>query len=229
MYRISKPKDIKAAHDVLQDFTYEQFAGIGKFLMAYNNAEVFIDLLFIFSLNLKGSMTLSITSRINGIDGKIEIVKDALRAISAPEELQRTLSATLGAEGFAEIKRLRDMITHARMSDVENAIGISAPKRGKNYEILLSESALEALFKRAYILEFELSSLTSAVNKLVFWVEKQNFWQIAGANDRDNVAAHLAQERPGIEREIRFYLSQAQQHQRRRLSLPPLPKLPPES
>ena len=78
--------------------------------LAYNEAEVLIDILMSLVLGLLTNTANEVTSRINGIDGKIELAKIGIRELGADEKTMGLLGQTLGDAGFKEYKKYRDAV-----------------------------------------------------------------------------------------------------------------------
>src|SRR3989442_1227843 len=72
--------------DIRNELNTDQLAMIGAIALKYNDVEATIDVLLGYTLNLSIDAILEVTSRINGIEGKIEIAKAALAAVGASVE-----------------------------------------------------------------------------------------------------------------------------------------------
>ena len=193
------------------DLSQKQLAGIGLAAIAYNEAEILIDVALSKIFALSPEMSLELTSRINGVDAKSELIKDGVKYARAPAALVQLVNKTLGTEGrsgFSELKRYRDHVVHARVHNAPSGIAQTPGKRGKTYDILLTVEALEALAVRLEKIRLELVDMTNIILKLT---------QLSG------------QSKLQIESEIQELISPYQQRQTNRLSLPPLPKFPSES
>jgi hypothetical protein len=79
--------------DIRKDIPEHVLAGIGAVALAYNEAESS------FAARLQ-AVSLDIISRINGVEGKVEIIKAAFRALGASDEVQRLIAISLGQEGY---------------------------------------------------------------------------------------------------------------------------------
>ena len=85
--------------DIKKDFTAGQLAGIGAVAMAFNEAEFLLDCQIYSGLNLSGGIWTEVTSRINGIDGKMAIVKAAVEDDRFPKPIRDAIAETLGNFG----------------------------------------------------------------------------------------------------------------------------------
>src|SRR5580704_9313105 len=133
MKRPSTRHTIDRSGDIRKDLTESQLAAIGSVALAYNEVEAVIDFLFVMVLNLPATIAPEVSSRINGMDGKTEIIKSAMKELGAQEPILKALGESLGSCGFGKLKEYRDAIIHARILDSPAAIGITPPKRGKFY------------------------------------------------------------------------------------------------
>jgi hypothetical protein len=122
----------KRTGDVRSDLSKAQLEGVGAVAVAYNEAEVLIDILLALLLSLDHKLALALTSRINGIDGKIELVNLAFLSAGATDEAKDLLAETLGGSGFGQLKGYRDAIIHARVLDAPAGIAQASAKRGRS-------------------------------------------------------------------------------------------------
>jgi hypothetical protein len=211
---------VKRTGDVRKDFNEAQLAWIGSVLICFNEVEFILDTAF---AGVLGHLDLGheLTSRINGSEGKIEIISRMFQLLKAENQLVTSVAETLGENGFKGLKKYRDRIAHARIQDAKNAIGRSPAQRGKFEEILLTPIALEGLYKRLDFLRQEmLEILTLAITTEVF---------NALANEMKLSLTDLYKRAPQSELKIQESLARLQQHRKDRLSLPPLPEFPSES
>ena len=146
----------KRSGDIRKDLSETQLAGIGSIALAYNEAEVLIDILVSLVLGLLTNTAHEVTSRINGIDGKIELAKIGMRELGADENTIALLGQSLGDAGFKEYKKYRDAVVHARVLDAPTGIALSPAKRGKLDEVLLTVDALNGLYDRLALVRLEL-------------------------------------------------------------------------
>lgn len=211
MKRISTNQTAKRTGIIRIDLTEKQLIGIGLVAITYNEAEILIDVLLSSLLGTSPKMSLELTSRINGIDGKIELIKLGVKDLESPASFLSLLTKSLGKEGnngFSELKKYRDGIIHARILDASLGIGLTPGKRGTIYDILLTSPALEAVAERLSIMRHELIEISNIIMKL---------------------RALVGQPKLLREQEIQQLIPLYQQHQKNRLSLAPLPEFPSES
>jgi hypothetical protein len=172
MKRPATKRPTNRSGNIRNDLTPEQLASIGAVAILYNEVELFLDIMVGGTLSIDSNeLRASLTSRINGTDGKIEIMKAAAANLGAPEPLRVALAEALGLDGFGQLKAYRDVIIHARVLDSSVGIGISAPKRGKFSEILLTTAALDGVYERLELLRLELIFLTESLIPLVVSAE----------------------------------------------------------
>jgi hypothetical protein len=217
----------KRSGDIRKDLTEAQLAGIGSVAMAYNEAEVMIDILMSLSLGLLTRAANEITGRINGVDGKIALTKIGLREMGASKEILTLTESTLG--GFSEYKKYRDAVIHARILDAPNAIALTPAHRGKTQEVLLSVDALNGLYDRLFLIRMELIEISNMTIRLFTHRRFQPMMQATLGMLGAITHQAAALPKPQIEQEIQDAMSRYREHQKRRLSLQPLPKFPGES
>jgi hypothetical protein len=231
------------SYDVRKDLTQGQLAGIGTMALAWNDAEAMYDVLFCVVLGLHSNLWRDVATRINGIEGKHEIIRRAIAArFGIPSGfIADMIGDTIGAVG--ELRGYRDTIIHSRIIDVALSIGEAASGRGRKVEeVLLTETALSGVCDRMIIMRQELQALIS-------WFEEM---ETLGTFDRSGaVVEHLAirhmhsrlasmsEGKTGIlvpefqeyntaeiGLKVQRALSQYQHHQERRKALQPLPAFP---
>lgn len=151
-----------------------------------------------------------VTSRINGVDGKVEILKAGVIQWQLSGEEKLALAETLGNGGFGLLKTYRDLVIHARLYDAKTSIARGAPKRGKVSEILLTSEALEGLDTRLGLVLDELFALHG-----VFSLR-----QALMLSDVDDP------ERGQLELGIQERMAEYHRYRTCRQSLPPLPEFP---
>jgi hypothetical protein len=217
--------------DIRKDLTAEQLAGIGGVTLAYNEAEVLIDILMSLSLGLLTHSAHEVTSRINGIDGKIELAKIGMRELGADQKTTDLLGGSLGDGGFKSYKKYRDAVIHARVLDAPAGIALSPSNRGKIDEVLLTVEALNGLYDRLVLVRQE---LIEACNISIRLFTERRMGPIrksateAAADPLQRALAIVDLPKRQYEQEIQDCLSRFQEHQKNRLSLPRLPEFPVE-
>lgn len=199
--------------DIKRDLSQGQLAGIGAVAVAYNYAEAVIDKMLTQVTGVRGDIGVHLMSRINGVDGKIELIKMKAVELNLADDVRRGLSEALGEGGFKLIKGYRDAIIHARVLDSNLELGEVILKRGRRHEILLSEKALFILYDTISLLTKELVDLQSILSIAYF---------------KDHPPAPGDLERAQLERAIQENFVRSQQHRTSRLSLQPLPEFPGE-
>ena len=215
----------KRTGDVRKDLTQDQLAWIGSVALAFNEAELLLDIIVGFGFGAVTNIH-ELTSRINGVEGKIALAKIGADELKASETFKQLLSHTLGEAGLSLLKKLRDRIIHARILDATSAIAESPAQRGKFDEILLTKESLEAVYKRLDIIRNELISALKIIASLFVLERIQGAAEVAVAFGN---AETVQRKKAEIESRIQEWIARLQQYQRDRLSLPPLPEFPSES
>jgi hypothetical protein len=143
--------------DIKKDLSLKQLAGIGAVALAYNEVERNIDGLFFTVTRLSGELQYEVSTRINGIDGKIEIINKGAKSLGLDEQDLWQLAEALGQGVFGKLKSYRDAVIHARLINASVGIGTVVGKRAKMSDVLLSESALNCIYSHLIALRDELS------------------------------------------------------------------------
>jgi hypothetical protein len=198
--------------DLLKDIPQSQLAAIGAVALGYNYAENTINRMLLSCTGIPIALYRDVMSRINGIDGRIELVKKGAKEhLGLSEETLVFLADTLGDDGFKLLKKYRDAVIHARFVNRVTGVGELIESRGKHSEVLLTEEALLALYTRLEYLRVELSSLSALMR------EQDAFNSLGDSDDREKQKRKRQIERLfGIAKECRVG----------RLRLPPLPEFP---
>lgn len=207
----NRPKYI--TDDIERDLSPNQLAKIGAISFAYNNAEARIDELLGVVTGLDGEMLLQVSTRINGLDGKIAIITHGAKALSLSEDNQRLLEETLGQDVFQKLKKYRDAVIHARLISAPESIGQRVERRAQINEVLLTQDALDVLYLQLKALCAELHAAWAVL--VIAGMLKR-----AGSDDP---------KRGLLESELGAEASRYQDCRSHRLSLPPIPEFPPES
>lgn len=213
--------------NIRKDYSSSQLAALGAVALAYNEAEVTIDLLMVYALDLFAGVAPEITSRINGVDGKIEIAKVGMVALGASNEIMEALNETLGEAGFSKLKQYRDGVIHAHSIDVPSGIASTSIKRGKFYEVLLNEKALNGLYNRLLLMRAELIELCNIAISLSI-TRKIGMLTFQTKNVYPQITAVFDHTTAKNEQDTQAAMSRYRAHRNRRQSLPPLPEFPSE-
>jgi hypothetical protein len=227
MKRTRTSREIKRTGDIRKDLSDAQLAAIGAAAIAYNEAEVLIDVLLNTTLGLRSAMIPDLTSRINGVDGKIELAKIALKDLGASNDARQLIAQSLGADGFGLMKQYRDAVIHARVLDAPAGLAQSPGKRGKTNEVLLTVDALNGLYERLVLLRRELiEACQIAVRLFIDQYVSETVRHLRQPAPHLAAIADLGQSHS--EPKIQAAIARYREHQSRRLSLPPLPEFPDE-
>jgi hypothetical protein len=199
--------------DIKKDLSQQQLAAIGAVAMAYNKVEEEIDDLFWAATQLKGPLSLEVVTRINGIDGKIAIIKAAANFYGMEEEDRRCLEEALGNGVFKRLKSYRDAVIHSRPINAAIGVGIRFDRQAKVNEVLINQKALDALYAHLLALADELSCAASV---LLFAFE------LTSRSSDDPERSSYEAGRPMNSARFRDYRT-------RRQALPPIPEFPSEA
>jgi hypothetical protein len=207
--RQSKPFDLK------KDIDQELIWGMGAASLIWNTIEQGIEVSLGLAADIPPKLWVSVSSRINGVDGKIAIIKDACkRRIEMPDSVYLPIAQTLGAIG--EHKKYRDALIHVRLINPDDPIAPTFQQRGDSWEVLVSKEAVYALCTRLNYLRDEMDTVI-----VLFHHTKR--WEMAG-RDPQTAAATRVQ----VEEEMRRCLQVHRLLLNRRAKLPPLPEFPEE-
>jgi hypothetical protein len=217
--------------DIRKDIPQPVLAGIGAVALAYNEAESYIDGLVSFTARLR-TVSPEIISRINGVEGRVEIVKAAFRELGASAEAQRLIAISLGHEGFLLFKQYRDAVIHARQFNLIANVADTLVKRGQHYEVLITVDALSGLYERIALLTKELFEIRGLAIRLARARDDEDFlkYAISGGIQLDENQVHFSDQRKAnVEKDIQAAFGRLEDRLKRRQSLPPLPKFPSEA
>jgi hypothetical protein len=192
------------------DLSDKQLAAFGAATLAYNILEDQIDVLLFVVTGIPEQLFPEVSSRINGLDGKIAIIQAAFERSPLAKKDTKALSEAVAF--FGEFKSIRDTLIHARL--VNAAIGRGNKQRGKSkWEVLLSADALNTLYDHLNALN---DVLSAGGNLLAVALTLD-----ATAPDDPN--------RSRLEEEAQARLVQFRDSLTRQRSLKPLPKFPDEA
>lgn len=200
-----------AARDIL-DLDEKILIGIGAVSLAWNNLEQGINFAVPVVLCIEFEDWLQVTSRINGFDGKIAIIKHAAKSFShIKPKAYLALCETLNR--IEEYKKYRDGVIHANITDPSSPVAPTHAQRGAEFETLITPEALLALYNHIQCVAAELNEIIGV------FVE-------ASINRRDR--GRTANSEQPNEARIQSYVARLQSNQNRRNALPPLPRFPDE-
>lgn len=200
----------RTTSDIRKNYTPEQLQAIGEVIIAWNELESRLNLLIGTASCIPPKLYLDITSRINGIDGKIEILAriNGFYRI-AEDEIINTLAA------FKECKGYRDGVAHATITDTGHGIGEYTKRQAQTVQVILTVEALNGLYDRLEILQSELICIA------MIWNLTAMDWAITRKS-----LDFSEEDRLRLAPEAQADVVQLQEHQNRRRSLLPLPGFP---
>jgi hypothetical protein len=96
--------------DLKKDMDQEVIWGIGACALLWNTIEATLEVSLGLAIELPAPLWVSVTSRINGVDGRISVIKDAAKDhFKMPPKVYGPIATTLGA--IMEHKKYRDALT----------------------------------------------------------------------------------------------------------------------
>jgi hypothetical protein len=194
--------------DPFTNLTTEQLTYIGAVAMLYNDVEAEVNQLCATGLHIPINDD-EVLSRINGIEGKYELIKLCAAYWGWTAQERNHLSEALGKGGFHGLKTWRDAVIHARVFDIKSSVARVAERRGKTAEVLLAPDALKGFYDRLVWMRVEIDTLDTIM-----------------ARKRALHTASYPGRKEQLSQEIEASWIQAREHQTRRLSLPPMPEFP---
>ncbi len=205
------PKATYQIVDIKKEIPEKQLATLGAMALAFNEAEAALDRLFFTVTDLTDALQLEVSTRIGGLDGKVEIVKKGAAQFFTDTELLH-LQELLGAGVFGNLKDYRDGVIHARHLNPATGVGTKVDRRAQVFDYLVKENALNA----AYDL---LVAVRKELDESVILVQGIKALNVLAGDDPN---------REQLEAKLKASRSQFQLYQSERLGLPPLPEFPSE-
>lgn len=199
--------------DFLTEVDGDRLQLIGAITLAWNWIEGALDATLAMSLELVSEMWLEVTSRINGIDGKIALVRRTLTLEHGLPQFAESdeLVARKTLNAIESYKRYRDGLIHARMVHPDAIISQTSQRKGISDEILMTSEALKALYDHLAALAEEVDVFVR-----VIFVRLDMGGRLK-ARDEQLTEEHLL-----------WCLALLHEAQTKRESLPPLPEFPDE-
>jgi hypothetical protein len=200
-------------HDIA-DIGTERLVYFGAISLAWNMVEGAIDTGLALSLELFPGMWTEVTSRINGFDGKVAILKRACeRQMYFPAEYSVVVADTFGL--IEKCKQYRDAVLHVKMMDPAASVAPSFERRGETFEVLVTKDALMRLYDLIMAARVEADQIVQMLHHLV--------------RQRGRVLPELSKdEKKSALRAAEECLVQLRSYQEKRKALPPLPEFPEE-
>jgi hypothetical protein len=217
--RRPQPKSSKPGRrveSIKKSYSKEQLSEIGAIAMTWNQLELQIDFLLLIVLKMPVGLWMPLVKRINGMDGKFAILRlRAEQSTILTDDARECIKLSLA--GVSECKKYRDAIVHSLTFDVDKGIAQEIGRRAETQEVLVTMEALTGVYNRLEILLDELRYVDLLLR----------------LGDEEG-AATIYRDQPDPlklrrERDVPIGIAQVREHQKRRQSLPPLPKFPEES
>lgn len=199
-------------HVVLTDIEPRKLQVIGAISLQWNFVEDIIDDCLGRALQLDLGIAVDVTSRINGMDGKREILRKVVN--SNPilnDEEKAILCDSIGA--VAEYKKYRDGIVHARIEGPNKDVAFTAPNRGAAFYVIVATVALERLYLHLEVLGHEVIGMYRVV-------------ELCCVNEMELISegGHIDPRKLRDSRSFLDAIFLARERQKQRRSLPPLPR-----
>ncbi|HYM17930.1 MAG TPA: hypothetical protein VEU06_05155 [Micropepsaceae bacterium] len=196
--------------ETLENFSKGQLEAIGAVAMTYNDAASALYDMFESCLTFPGDKY-EITSRINGLDGIAQIIQIAIETLPLEDQARKEISAAVAQ--FSQLKVYRDVVVHARITDVPTAYAVRPDRKGGRSYTILTEKAVKTLWQHINAIRSELGEWATVISH----ARQLRYGPVK--TDR-----HKEQ----LEEGLRVATAQARSHRTRRQSLPPLPTVPDE-
>jgi hypothetical protein len=193
----------------ISDFGAERLQTFASILLTWNAIESAVDLMLGFALRINPELFVSVSSRINGFDGKVAIIKHALTSLETDEIARLPIAKALNAA--EHYKKFRDAVAHVKVTDAAAEISDTVAKRGLVYEVLITKDALDALYLRICILTNEVIAAGNILGNAA----------VADITDDDSKREQHVEL-------VRLALARLHEAQASRESLGPLPEFPVE-
>jgi hypothetical protein len=120
--------------DIKKAYSAEQLREIGAIALTWNQVDALIDFLLLVTLKLAPHVWLHVAKRINGMDGKLEILRlHANHSEILTDDAKACIGLSLDAVG--EYKGYRDAIVHSHTFDPEKGIAQEVGRRAKVQQV----------------------------------------------------------------------------------------------
>jgi hypothetical protein len=211
-HRKRTAKIIPRIVDIKAEIPEAQLAAIGAMALAFNEVEAAIDRLFFVVTDLAEPLQLEISTRIGGLDGKVQVIPKGAALFLEREDLGQ-LQELLGKGVFGTLKDYRDGVIHARHIDVKTGIGTKVARRAQVFDYWLKEPSLNAAYKILVVVGKELDE------GVTLFASSKALKQIQG--DDPNIKS--------LESKVSESRHRFQGYRKERQGLPQIPKFPTES
>jgi hypothetical protein len=211
----SDSKPGRRVEDPKEAYTAEQLVEVGAIILIWNQIETFVDFLIYISLRPPVVMVFDVARRISGIRAKVELLRlYAERSDILNDEARKLIKITL--DGVLEYKSYRDNIAHSVPYDIDKGIVHMFKYGAEMVQTLVTIDALCGLYRRLKLLLDELRD----VDLLYRLSDERGAFSVYPEE-----ADPLERRRT---RDVPIQTAQLRARQKRRLSLPPLPRFPDE-
>jgi hypothetical protein len=139
--------------------TPELLQAVGHLSFLWNDVEEGLDRALAFALEVPVFLQVEVRSRINGLEGKVELIK---AAVNTSERFTDTAKALLlkSIGAFMPLKERRDAVIHAKASEIAGGIARTFERRGAVYEVLLTVEALNIVNRHLEVYASEIDALS---------------------------------------------------------------------
>jgi hypothetical protein len=207
---------MRSSLSVKGGFTDNQLKEIGAIILEWNELEEWSGILFAACLDLDKQIWTQVFKAINGLDARVSIINSVIKNVRGmPNDVSRRCNSTLSK--FTEYKKIRDSLGHCRMWNEQAGIAHYQDPKGKWWEILVTDEALNIFFRRIDALKWELVDMTGIFGALSHRIEITSFasGRLEGAKKEEWRRSTLEQ-----------HAAQLADHQKATESIPALPLFP---
>ncbi len=146
------PRSGCTTENIEQDLSPAQLCGIGKVAIAWNDVEYLIDNALYSGMRLPSIFWTEITNQM-AKNAKIKLIAAAAESMNFSDKIKKVIDNT--TKEINQLSIFRNAVIHARVYDNTNGIG-QLITRGGIEQILLTEEALDGLYKRLVLIRHEL-------------------------------------------------------------------------
>jgi len=142
--------------DFYRDVDGDRLKLIGAISLAWNSLENRIDFILMQALGLRPEVAIHVDSRINGMDGKVAIIKEAAKPYLSNLDDKDSLRIRKSLNAIEDLKRIRDSIIHMRVNYPAQNTVRTYKRRGKENNVHASNESLNNAYALISQLEMEI-------------------------------------------------------------------------
>lgn len=153
----------KTVFDFYHDVDPERLRLIGAISLGWNALEGSVDVILMQTLGLTPEIAIQVDSRINGLDGKIGIIREASKKLYANLSEAESLMLRKAINCIEVCKPFRDKIIHMRIAYPAQDNVKSNRRKGKELDIYASTNALKKIYDLVFMTQLEVRSLKNVI------------------------------------------------------------------